>query len=91
MLSEDYILGLSDGEGSFQVQFRKGRKNPTLRYTIKLREKDKSILDEIKLFLKCGNVHVQNDKRKNHSRCFRFEVSDRKSVMDIIIPFFNRK
>jgi hypothetical protein len=88
MLSNDYIVGLTDGEGSFQVQIRKERKNPTIRFTIKLIEKDKEILDMVKSFFGCGNIYIQNDKRPNHSRCFRYEVSKTSDMMDIIIPFF---
>jgi hypothetical protein len=88
MLTEDYVVGLTDGEGSFQVQNRKDRKNPAIRFSIKLREKDKHILEEIKSFFDCGNVYVQNDKRPNHSRCYRFEVAHKKDMVEKIIPFF---
>jgi hypothetical protein len=88
MLSNDYIVGLTDGEGSFQVQIRKDRKNPTIRFTIKLIEKDKEILELIKSFFGCGNVYIQNDKRPNHSRCFRYEVSKTSDMNEVIIPFF---
>ena len=90
MLTEEYIIGLTDGEGSFQIQIRKDRKNPTPRFAIKLRERDKHILDELKSFFECGKVYIQNDKRPNHSRCFRFEVFNKKKIMEIIIPFFEK-
>jgi hypothetical protein len=88
MLSNDYIVGITDGEGSFQVQIRKDRKNPTLRFTIKLIEKDKEILETIKSFFRCGKIYIQNDKRPNHSRCFRYEVSNISDMNGTIIPFF---
>ena len=88
MLTNDYIVGLTDGEGSFQVQTRKDRKSPTIRFTIKLIEKDKEILEMVKSFFGCGKVYIQNDKRPNHSRCFRYEVSKTSDMIDIIIPFF---
>ena len=66
MITEEYIVGLVDGEGSFQVQLRKDRKNPTIRFSLKLQEKDKEILEELKSFFGCGNIYIQNDKRPNH-------------------------
>lgn len=90
MLSDDYIVGITDGEGSFQIHIRKNRKNPTLRFTIKLIEKDKEILEMVKLFFGCGNIYVQNDKRPNHARCFRYEVSKTSDMLNIIIPFFTK-
>ncbi len=90
MLSSDYIIGLVDGEGSFQVQTRKGRKNPTLRFSIKLIEKDKDILEQVKSQLDCGKIYIQNDSRPNHSRCFRFEVFNQKEIIEKIIPFFEK-
>ena len=90
MLTEDYIVGLIDGEGSFQVHNRKGRKNPIMRFSIKLREKDKEVLEELKSFFGCGNVYVQNDRRPKHSRCFRFEVFNRREMVEKIIPFFEK-
>ena len=74
MLSKDYIIGLVDGEGSFIVNVRnpekiiktKRRAKAEPRFYLKLIEKDKFILDELKLFFKCGNVYFQKDNRKNH-------------------------
>jgi hypothetical protein len=90
MITEEYIVGLVDGEGSFQVQLRKDRKNPTIRFSLKLQEKDKEILEELKSFFGCGNIYIQNDKRPNHSRCFRFEVSHQRDMVERIIPFFEK-
>lgn len=58
------------------------------RFYLKLIEKDKLILDELKNFFNCGNVYFQKDNRKNHQNCYRFEVVNRKDIEEIIIPFF---
>ena len=96
MLSKDYIVGLVDGEGSFTVyvrnladskeRIRRVRIEP--RFYVKLIEKDKRVLDGLKEYFKCGSVYFQKDTRKNHQHCYRYEVSNRKDLEEIIIPFF---
>ena len=99
MLNFNYIIGLVDGEGSFTVYV----KNPDLktqeikrrvkaepRFYLKINEKDKSILFELKYFFGCGNVYFQPDERKNHRDCYRYEVANRKDITEIIIPFFKK-
>lgn len=96
MITIDYILGLVDGEGSFTVYVRnpkdstvrKRRVKVEPRFYIKLIEKDKDILYEIKKFFRCGNVYFQGDKRENHQNCYRYEVANREDLSRIIIPFF---
>jgi hypothetical protein len=98
MIKPDYIIGLIDGEGSFTVYIRnpdiiKTAKRRVLvepRFYIKLIEKDKSILYELKEFFGCGNVYFQKDTRKNHQNCYRYEVANRKDLKEIIIPFFKK-
>jgi hypothetical protein len=90
MLTTDYIVGLVDGEGSFSVRIpnAKRRAKVELTFSLKLRHQDKDILEELKQFFGCGNIYIQRDKRKNHSLCYRFEVHNKKEVIDKIIPFF---
>jgi hypothetical protein len=92
MLSEEYITGLSDGEGSFSVRIpnTKRRAKVELTFSLKLRHQDKEILDELQKFFGCGNVYIQRDKRENHSLCYRFEVHNKKDIIGKIIPFFEK-
>jgi len=95
-LTEDYIVGLVDGEGSFTAfvrnledsteRQRRVRIEP--RFYIKLVEKDKVVLDALKEYFECGNVYFQKDVRANHQHCYRFEVFNRKDLENVIIPFF---
>ena len=89
-LTSDYIIGLVDGEGSFSVRIpnTKRRANVELTFSLKLRHQDKEILEELKKFFGCGNVYIQRDKRENHSLCYRFEVHNKKEIIQKIIPFF---
>ncbi|SRR3989339_590299 len=98
MLSSDYIIGLVDGEGSFTVYLRnpkssvevKRRVRAEPRFYIKLIEKDKDILYELKRFFGCGSVYFQKDVRVNHQNCYRYEVFNWGDLNRIIIPFFKK-
>lgn len=91
MLSNDYVLGLVDGEGSFNVRINRQptrRAKVELKFSLKLRHQDKEVLDALQAFFGCGKVYIQNDKRANHSLCYRFEVQNRKEIIGKIISFF---
>ena len=92
MLSKDYVIGLVDGEGSFNVRVNdtKRRAKVELKFSLKLRHQDKEILCALQEFFGCGNVYIQRDKRANHSLCYRFEVQNRKEIFEKIIPFFEQ-
>jgi hypothetical protein len=99
MLSKDYIVGLTDGEGSFSVYLHppKGKRSKYTKhyriewhYYIKLREDELPLLKKVKKFFGCGNVYFQNENRINHSHCYRFEVSSYRNISQVIIPFFRK-
>ena len=98
MINPSYIVGLADGEGSFTVYIKnlddskeaKRRARAEPKFYLKLIEKDKKILYELKNFFGCGNVYFQQDKRKNHQNCYRYEVTSRNDLATIIIPFFEQ-
>lgn len=95
-INANYIVGLVDGEGSFTVYVKnpdstkkvQRRTKVEPRFFLKLIEKDKKILYELKKFFGCGNVYFQKDKRANHQDCYRYEVANRKDLQEIIVPFF---
>lgn len=96
MLSSEYIIGLVDGEGSFTCYIRNPDSKKTVkrrvvaepRFYVKLIERDKGILYQLRDFFGCGNVYFQKDKRRNHQNCYRYEVANRMELTKIIIPFF---
>jgi hypothetical protein len=93
MLSADYIIGLVDGEGSFYVRLNtdeRRRNKVELKFSVKLRHQDKHILEKLQEFFDCGKIYIQRDKRPNHSTCFRFEVNNKKDIIEKIIPFFEK-
>ena len=97
-LSPDYIVGLVDGEGSFTIYIRDPKLPRSLirrvsvepKFYIKLIEKDKEILERLKLFFGCGSIYYQKDNRPNHQHCYRYEVYNRYDLTNIIIPFFKK-
>ena len=97
-ITPDYVVGLVDGEGSFTVYVKnpdskkqvKRRTRVEPRFFLKLIEKDKKILKQLKKFFGCGNVYFQKDTRANHQDCYRYEVSNRNDLEKVVIPFFKR-
>ena len=92
MLDKNYVLGLVDGEGSFNVRINdeKRRSKVELKFSLKLRHQDKNVLEKLQNFFECGKIYIQRDKRVNHSLCYRFEVQKKKDVIEKIIPFFEK-
>ena len=93
MLSPEYIVGLTDGEGSFCLHLSQNttRRNRTeFRFFLKLIEDDKDILYQLKEYFGCGNVYFQKDTRPNHRHCYRYEVSNRQDLWNVIVPFFQK-
>ncbi len=93
MLSPDYIVGLTDGEGSFTCFIRPPDKNAknyriACRYYIKLREDDLPLLQKVNKFFPCGKIYFQKENRPNHRHAYRFEVGNLKILQEVIIPFF---
>jgi len=95
IVTADYIVGITDGEGCFYVNMSKSTLYKSgvrvqLYFHIKLKEDDKTLLDKICNTLKCGNVYFQNEKRTNHTNCYRYTVSSQKDIFETIIPFFKK-
>jgi len=97
MLSTDYIIGLTDGEGSFSVYLHPPSKERSkytkyyraeLHFYIKLREDELPLLKKVKKFFNCGSIYLQKDNRPNHRNCYRFEISSYQKIEEIVIPFF---
>ena len=97
MVDANYIVGLSDGEGCFYLLLteRNKIKNPNAHimakshFYIKLRDDDLSVLEKVKEFLGFGFIYFQQEKRENHSPCYRFEVNSNGDKLKLI-DFFNK-
>lgn len=94
MVSADYIVGLTDGEGCFyvNVRTRNSRWTPKVEthFYIKLREDNRQLLEKVKEKFGRGAVYFQKDRRPNHSSCYRFEINSQKDIKEVLIPFFKK-
>ncbi len=82
-----YFAGFVDGEGSFNLSFRK-RPDYKLPWKVSLclnvSQKDRSILALLKHHLKCGTIRYKSDD------VWFFEVNNLKAICENVIPFFTR-
>jgi hypothetical protein len=96
MVSADYIVGLTDGEGCFYVNISQDKRYPNSRpkvethFYIKLHEEDLPLLQEVRESLRGGFIYLQKEKRPNHSQCYRFEINSQRDIHGIILPFFRK-
>ena len=95
MLTPDYIVGLVDGEGSFSVFLRKPVRatwntRVECHFYIKMREDDLELLKKVQTFFKCGSIFFQKEYRTNQRDNYRYQVSDREDLQNIIVPFFKK-
>lgn len=82
-----YLAGFTDGEGSFNLSFRK-RKDYSMPWKISLcfnvSQRDKVILALFKQHLKCGTLRQRKDG------VWYFEVNNFTAISENVIPFFKR-
>ena len=82
-----YLAGFADGEGSFNLSFRK-RNDYSMPWKISLcfnvSQKDKVILTLFKRHLKCGTLRAREDG------VWYYEVNNFAAVQGNVIPFFDR-
>lgn len=82
-----YIVGFIDGEGSFNISFRKKRDyilhwQPVLSFNVSQRER--TMLDLLQQYFHCGIVKTRADGL--HS----YDVTNPTSLWEKIIPFFDQ-
>ncbi len=94
ILSGDYVAGFVDGEGCFNLQFRRDvrheRTNKPIYYSWKVqfvivaRKDDKELLKKIQKRLNCGYIYYARGDQ------VRYSVQDMENLYNIIIPFFRK-
>lgn len=93
MVSADYVVGLTDGEGCFYTNVRTpynkfGGARVELCFFIKVREQDRELLEKVRNTLGCGAVYFQHETRPHHTQCYRYTVNSHRDIIGTIIPFF---
>ncbi|WP_448592057.1 LAGLIDADG family homing endonuclease [Thermoflexus hugenholtzii] len=82
-----YLAGFADGEGSFNVSFRR-RHDYKMPWKISLcfnvSQRDRVILALFKRYLKCGTLRQRKDG------VWYYEVNNFNAIRDNVIPFFER-
>jgi len=82
-----YLAGFADGEGSFNLSFRK-RGDYSMPWKISLcfnvSQRDEVILALYKRHLKCGTLRSRPDG------VWYYEVNNFTAIMENVIPFFDR-
>jgi hypothetical protein len=94
VMSAEYIVGFTDGEGCFYVQIRKDFRI-VLRYFITQRYDNKEVLEDIQTFFGVGYVHLKKQEWGHEYRRFRrpsyvFEVTKQNDIQQVIVPFFRK-
>jgi hypothetical protein len=92
-VSNDYVVGLTDGEGCFYVNIWKSSAyragfGVQLHFHLKLQERDRELLEMIRNTIGCGEVYFQKEQRANHAQCYRYTVSAKRDILNTVIPFF---
>lgn len=82
-----YLAGFADGEGSFNVSFRK-RKDYAMPWKVSLcfnvSQRDRVILALFKRHLKCGTLRSRSDG------VWYYEVNNFTAIRENVIPFFKK-
>ena len=82
-----YVAGFTDGEGSFNISFRK-RSDYALPWKISacfnISQKEKRILEHIQTHLRCGTLRSRPDG------IWYYEVNLLRDLREKIIPFFEK-
>jgi len=92
-LSGKYIAGFVDGEGCFDLQFRRDvrRDRPgspiyyswKSQFVINLRKDDLELLEQIKDVFQCGTIHLV-------SGFARYSVQDIDTLLRVVVLFFQK-
>lgn len=89
-LNANWVTGFSDAEGSFITIIRKNPKlktgwNIETKFQISLHEKDRAILEEIKLYFGGkGNIYKQGKDS------IQYRISSLQDLINVIIPHFDK-
>ena len=81
-LTFEFVRGLVDGDGSFNVSFATTRRRVGVNFTVVNELSSISVLNELVEFFKCGTVY------KLPSAAARFQVQSVEDILNKIIPVF---
>ena len=95
MLTDAYIAGFFDGEGSilfYKHKDKRGFEYPEFR--LFFTSCDKDVLDEIQKHFNCGKIRETGNHKNGHSHCFRLSFerkADMLSILKQLYPYIRIK
>lgn len=81
-LDSNYLVGLVDGDGSFNFGFKSNRRRVVPNFTIVQGNEDRAVLEDVKSYLGCGKVY---DLKTNTSR---YQVENVSDLITKVLPVF---
>lgn len=80
----EWIVGLTDGDGTFNIYINKTNKKIIFTFKISLLEQNRQLLYKLKKYLNVGKL----DYSKNNNQ-LNFKITDKESLLNKIIPIFD--
>jgi intein-encoded DNA endonuclease-like protein len=90
MVTDDYIAGFFDGEGS--ILFKKHNDKRGCSYieiNVFITSCNKEVLEEIQNYLKCGSITETGNHKQGYKHCYRlyiYKQSEMLSVLKQLLP-----
>lgn len=86
----NYIVGFTDGEGSFNHSKIPYKNQTRFRFAIELASYDSEILEQIQDYLGVGNLHYRDKRDDDWEDSVTYYVTNYGEIVSVIIPFFDR-
>lgn len=83
----EWLVGITDGDGTFNVYLNMKNKKVIFTYKITLISKNAQLLYKIKTYLGVGSVSYLD---KNHPNLVSYLIRDRKLLLNNLIPIFEK-
>jgi len=95
MISQDYLIGFTEGEGMFYVGVVPSKETKTgwqVIYFLKISQNPSGVkvLEEFKKKLRCGYIK-KNSQTDKTDKSLAFVVRDLPNIRDKVIPFYKNK
>ena len=81
-INNDYMVGLVDGDGSFNFGFKSTRRRIVPNFTIVQGVEDRSVLEDVQSYLDCGKVYDLQ------SQTSRYQVENVTDLVEKVLPEF---
>jgi len=81
-INTDYMVGLVDGDGSFNFGFKSTRRRIVPNFTIVQGIEDRSVLEDVQSYLDCGKVYDLQ------SQASRYQVENVTDLVGKVLPEF---